>query len=335
MRIGDLCSGVGTLGAVAEELTGGTVAWHAETEPAACRVLEAHWPGVPNLGDLTAVDWSSVEPVDVLTAGYPCQPFSHAGRRQGADDDRHLWPHIRDAIGALRPRLVLLENVAGHLTLGAASVVADLAALGYVGSWTTLRASEVGACHRRERWFCAARPADADVSGLALGAPSGGGVERDAGGHPPPVGGNPLLPTPSVADATGGHLTRGGDCSDELLLPGVVKTLLPTPTTEPNTGNGHARNLSRESMRWGSYAAAIARHEAVLGRPAPPPTEPSPKTDKPRLSPLFVEFMMMLPEGWVTGVEGVSRNAQLKMLGNGCVPLQCITAYRHLLEGMA
>jgi DNA (cytosine-5)-methyltransferase 1 len=73
MRVGSLFTGYGGL----DMAVGGDLAWYAEVEPAACKVLAAHYPGVPNLGDVTQVDWSAVEPVDVITGGYPCQPFSN------------------------------------------------------------------------------------------------------------------------------------------------------------------------------------------------------------------------------------------------------------------
>ena len=115
------------------------------------------------------------------------------------------------------------------------------------------------------------------------------------------------------------------------MLPSAV-TLLPTPTTAPTTGNGHARNLGGEArlLPTPQYAAAIARAEQAIGRPAPPPTEIGPK-GTPRLSPRFVEFLMMLPEGWVTDVAGLTRNELLKMLGNGVVPAQCAAALRAFL----
>lgn len=119
--------------------------------------------------------------------------------------------------------------------------------------------------------------------------------------------GGRLIPTPSVADATGGHERRGGARGDELLLKGLAK-------------EGHLD-------RFGPYAPAIQRWGAVLGRPAPDPTEPG-KT-RPRLSAAFVEWLMGLDDGHVTGV-GLTRNQELKALGNGVVPQQGAAALRHL-----
>lgn len=158
LRVGSMFTGYGGLDMAVLAHFGGTLAWYAEVEPAACRVLEAHHPGVPNLGDVTVVDWHDVAPVDAITAGYPCQPFSHAGKRKGNFDVRHLWPYVRDAIGALGPSHVVLENVAGHLSMGLADVIGDLAGLGYDARWGVVRASDAGAPHQRARVFIVANP---------------------------------------------------------------------------------------------------------------------------------------------------------------------------------
>ena len=122
MRIGSFCSGYGGLDLAVAAHFDATVAWHSELDKDCARVLAARFPGVPNLGDLTAVlDWRQVEPVDVVCAGYPCQPYSHAGKRQGDDDDRAIFSYIATAISVLRPRILCLENVSGHLTLGGRS----------------------------------------------------------------------------------------------------------------------------------------------------------------------------------------------------------------------
>lgn len=91
MRIGSICSGIGGLELGLERAGVGSTVWQCEADEHARTVLARHWD-VPCYPDVKAQDWSKVEPVDVLTAGYPCQPFSTAGRRGGADDPRHLWP---------------------------------------------------------------------------------------------------------------------------------------------------------------------------------------------------------------------------------------------------
>ena len=96
--IGSLCSGYGGLDLGVQSALGGTLAWHAEVNPDAARILARHWPGVPNLGDITAVDWSTVPQVCVLTAGFPCQ--RRLGRRPPGRTQR---PHPLGAVAARRP----------------------------------------------------------------------------------------------------------------------------------------------------------------------------------------------------------------------------------------
>lgn len=91
--------------------------------------------------------------VDILTGGYPCQPFSAAGRRLGADDPRHLWPFIDHHIGVIHPRRVFFENVEGHISLGLATVLSDLEERGYDTTWGIFSAAEVGAPHQRKRVY--------------------------------------------------------------------------------------------------------------------------------------------------------------------------------------
>lgn len=91
--------------------------------------------------------------VDLLTGGYPCQPFSNAGRRLGTEDPRHLWPWICRIIDGIMPKMCFFENVEGHITLGLRQVLADLEARGYKTTWGIFSASEVGAPHQRKRVF--------------------------------------------------------------------------------------------------------------------------------------------------------------------------------------
>jgi DNA (cytosine-5)-methyltransferase 1 len=109
---------------------------------------------VPVWPNLKTFPWQSFRGcVDILTGGYPCQPFSAAGKRQGADDPRHLWPYIARGIQILQPRVCFFENVEGHISLGLSDVIEDLAGMGYRTTWGIFSASEVGAPHQRKRVF--------------------------------------------------------------------------------------------------------------------------------------------------------------------------------------
>lgn len=171
-------------------------------------------------------------------------------------------------------------------------------------------------------------------------------AKRRAGGHSvsieDAVHGLTLLPTPAAMNPNDGEGTASWLARRERVkltanngngmgMPLTIAVqLLPTPTTEPMTGNGHARNLGAEVKRWGEYTPAIARHEQAWGAPAPEPTEPGPKGN-PRLSAAFCEWMMMQPAGWITDTPGVTRNEALKLCGNGVVTPQAEHALRVML----
>ncbi|NBV89138.1 MAG: hypothetical protein EBR88_06470 [Betaproteobacteria bacterium] len=109
---------------------------------------------VPIWSNLKSFDFGKFHGlVDVISGGWPCQPFSAAGKRKGKDDPRHLWPWIADGIRLCRPVLCLFENVEGHISLGLPTVVSDLEEMGYEVSWGVFSASEVGAPHQRKRVF--------------------------------------------------------------------------------------------------------------------------------------------------------------------------------------
>ncbi len=160
LTVGSLFSGIGGLD-LGLERAGMQVIWQSEIDPYACKVLKKHWPEVPNHGDIKQIDWRAVEPVDVICGGYPCQPFSTAGKRKGTDDPRHLWPWVRTAISELRPRYAILENVRGHLSLGGLQVIGELAEIGYDAEWRVVSAAGMGAPHRRDRIIIVAYPNNA------------------------------------------------------------------------------------------------------------------------------------------------------------------------------
>ena len=169
MRVLDLFSGIGGM-SLGLEWAGMTTAAFCEIEPFARAVLRKHWPLVPIYDDvrtLTAdrLARDGVGRIDLVCGGYPCQPYSHAGKRGGTSDPRHLWPEMRRLVGEVRPAWVLAENVAGHISMGLDQVLADLEADGYAGRAIVVPACAVDAPHRRDRVWIVATDADRDSRG--------------------------------------------------------------------------------------------------------------------------------------------------------------------------
>lgn len=156
MTVGSLFSGIGGFD-LGLERAGMSVKWQVEIDPYCNRVLAKHWPTVRRYGDITAVDWSTVEPVDLLCGGFPCQDISLAGKGAGLSGARSgLWSEYIKAIDALKPRYILIENVAALRSRGLDQVLREIAALGYDAEWHCIPASAVGAPHRRDRvWIVA------------------------------------------------------------------------------------------------------------------------------------------------------------------------------------
>lgn len=166
--------------------------WRGKPSPAATwsrRWKQERWIRAPVWTELRTFPFDRFRGlVDVLSAGFPCQPFSVVGDRLGVDDDRHLWPVIHAGIAACRPGIVICENVDGIVTAGSPGyhsvlhhVLSDLESLGYRATAGCFSAAEVGAPHLRKRWFIVA-VADSDDAGLEGHArhvdPSLGSVER-------------------------------------------------------------------------------------------------------------------------------------------------------------
>ena len=372
MRLGSFCTGYGGLDMAVEAHFGATLTWYSEVSKDCNQLLAHYWPEAPNLGDLTAIDWDQVEPVDIMCAGFPCQPFSHAGKREGANDERAIFAYIADGVSVLRPGVVVLENVAGLLTLGGPGIVGTLTGLGYDLRWGVVRASDAGAPHRRARWFCIARSTDSSserhggrqndrVVGHLDGedwGPRGQPVDRGSeaaadtaivygehGGqaveaateHGPPPRPQPRGGDRSTPDAD----ISGGETRVDARHPRERVRVEPVGSAPPVTDTDGERSKQRwpvtmepelstaadcrPAAGFGHYAPAIQRWERTIGRPAPDPT------DDRGLRPGFVEWMMGLPDGHVCAL-GLSRTAELKMLGNGVVPAQAALALRLLDE---
>lgn len=156
LTVGSLFSGIGGID-LGLQRAGMRHAWFCERDEFCRSVLRRHWPDAPVYTDVAHVG-ADTPPVDVLAAGFPCQPVSIAGRRAAQDDNRWLWPEVARIIGDLRPRYVLLENVPGLLTRGFGDVLGDLATLGFDAEWDCLPAAAFGAPHIRDRVFVVAYP---------------------------------------------------------------------------------------------------------------------------------------------------------------------------------
>lgn len=300
MKIGSLCTGYGGLDLAVETYFDAETIWCADSDKYASIVIEKRF-NIPNHGDIKTINWKELEPIDILTAGYPCQPFSNAGQRKGTDDPRHIWPHIKEAISILRPRIVVMENVRGHITLGFEEVLAGLTEIGYDARWELIRAADVGAPHRRERLFIISTPTNANGIRSELRKYAEKWNQRQSQFESCKCG--------KVITYTDSKRLQGTRNTSRNVADGTIS----------NTDNQHQPHNRQMPQFWRRFAT---RREMQL-RNTPNPL------DLGKLNPVFVEYMMGLNPGWVTDC-GLSRSQQLKMLGNGVVPQQAELALKIL-----
>ena len=303
MRIGSFCSGYGGLDLAAEAFFDAETVWWSDIQPLCQQIMGTHWPEATPIGDVTTVNPHDLAEVDVVTAGFPCQPYSQAGNRLGEKDERAIFQYIGDAIGILRPGVVFLENVAAITSLGGLSVVGTLASLGYDTRFGTLRASTIGAPHQRNRWFCVATH------------PECGSVQRQRNTGKLASEERPAKQlrrdTSTGSDQEAATNTDGARRGEQRGAVPMGEKLV-----SPECGSGAS---------WGEYAPAIRHWEQVLGRAAPDPLVDG------RLNHWLVEWMMGLPSGHVCSI-AESRTAALRCLGNGVVPQQGYAALQLLTK---
>lgn len=159
VKIGSLFAGIGgfELG-IERAIPNSETIWQVEQNPFCQSILSKHWTKAKIYNDVRDITINNVEPVDVLLGGFPCQDISLAGKQLGVNDGKKssLWWDMWRIIGELRPRVVIMENVANIIRLGGADVIGSLAQIGYDCEWTVISAQQFGAPHLRERWFCVA-----------------------------------------------------------------------------------------------------------------------------------------------------------------------------------
>lgn len=221
MTFGSLFAGIGGFD-LGLERAGMRCLWQVEIDPFCTRVLQKHWPEIARFGDIRTVGKHNLPTVDLVCGGFPCQPFSAAGKQRGTADDRHLWPEMLRVVSEIKPRWVIAENVPGLLSIEQGvvfeSVLSSLEAEGYEVAPLVIPACGVDAPHRRERvWIVAhasgtgqrpdngRRPVrDADRDGESQ-------IRRDE--QQPGAGGNSadVAHAPGIArGAERGHRTSGG-----------------------------------------------------------------------------------------------------------------------------
>lgn len=383
LRLGSLFSGAGGLDMAVEAVLGTRTVWLSDIVATdkegrkvgdAPRILAYRFPNVPNLGDITRVDWPRVERVHVVAGGSPCQDVSTAGKRAGmvAGTRSNMWVEMREAIAALEPALVIWENVYGATSARAFSamesdpgllgdhpagrpvlralgrVLGDLADLGFNAAWHCLRAADIGAPHGRRRVFVvAAHPERVARLQRRVAAPGQASPRRTLGAAArrdrAPIA---LLPTPKTTDNRAG--TPGDMRRNE---PGLrcIPYLLPTPrATDGTKGGPNQRGSSGDLMLPSAVVQLIpaVAAERQWGRYAAAVTRweallrpaPAPTITTKRgahvLNPEFSQWMMGWPDGWVTDVPGMKHTWQHHAIGNGVVPQQAAAAIRRCLDAL-
>jgi DNA (cytosine-5)-methyltransferase 1 len=312
--------------------------WMCDIDKYSSIVIKERW-GLPNLGDLKTVDWAAVEPIDILTAGYPCQPFSTAGQRKGLNDERHIWPYIKEIISTLQPKRIILENVRGHLTLGFKEVLKDLTEIGYDARWAIVRASDVGAPHRRERLFVLAQPSNSNGE---RGNFRGDRTTGNQGESQPQSCGSGSIVTNTQCERLQGssgqgfRFEQGGGAFTNPNSPAHQQSRRANQPISQSTsqifngsdrdeygGSGEIATNSDDSRGFGSVSGSSRRFNSRTQMRMQ--DTPNPLDINNKLNAKFVEYMMGLPVGWVTNLD-ISRSQQLKLLGNGVVPQQAYYA---------
>jgi DNA (cytosine-5)-methyltransferase 1 len=185
LRHVDLCSGIGGFALGFEWAKLSTPVQFCDIEPWSRKILAQHWPHVPiatDVKELANDPERLVRECDIITAGYPCQPFSVAGRQKGEEDPRHIYPYISKIIASKRPSWVVFENVGGHIALGLDKVLADLALKDYATRVFVIPAAAIGAPHRRDRlWVIGRNVGDSKHNGSS--ATEIGGINEENAGR--------------------------------------------------------------------------------------------------------------------------------------------------------
>jgi DNA (cytosine-5)-methyltransferase 1 len=323
-RVLEWCAGYGGIGMGLKRVVRNmrTIAY-SEIELFGCEILESRMEN----GQIDpAPIWSNIKSfpcerfrgmVDCLIAGYPCQPFSTAGQRQGEEDEkgRHLWPHLQRSIAIIRPRFCFFENVAGHLTLGLGDVLHDLSELGFEVTAGLFEARAEGLPHKRQRLFILAHDKsagtrlderqlrrqfnEADGEGFGVGLADSSSERRERGSRPEQ--GGPSSPASGRGDGAGIDLAPAGPGSEQYWW-------------EPARVLGNEQREKTES-----------RGQPVTEIITPLGGSPDGSTDR-------LDGPDLLAAYHALGSSVHSRTDELRALGNGVIPAVSATAFLTLYD---
>lgn len=300
----DLCSGIGGFALAARWMGWKTVGF-AEIDEFASKVLEKHWPGVPNYGDIRSVPDGTR--ADILTAGFPCQPYSCAGKQLGAEDDRAIWPLVFEVVRRVQPSWCVFENVPGIIGMALDGVLSDLEEEGYETGTVVLPACAVNAPHRRDRVWIIAHDAS--------------GANRQD--HAAPCAGSQPQPGIRSGSTTVADASRIGERK-------------PANEADALANGGQARVESGERREPFSDA-----HREPMGRATEPRGQRGGGQPEPGLG-RTVDGIPRRMDGawdgdWERGVNRVAigvndRAKRLKALGNAIVPQVAYRIFRSIAE---
>lgn len=185
MKLGSLFSG-GGLGDFGFMASGMEIYWQCEIDDYCQKILNLRYPESKKYRDIKTLKGSELEPIDILTGGFPCQPFSVAGKQKGKEDNRYLWPEMLRVIKECRPRWVVGENVPGIINLALDTVCTDLEAEGYEVWPIVFPSHALGAWHKRDRLWIVGYSSNSRIEGMCkrkesaikdVGYPSNGGLQ--------------------------------------------------------------------------------------------------------------------------------------------------------------